>query len=167
MNTFVIRDETEHDQQAIFDLTQAAFATVEQSAGTEGYIVNALRRDGDLKISLVLEANGELLGHVAFSPAQLGEGAWYALGPISVAPEHQRKGVGSKLVNAGLEALRAQGAAGCVLVGDPNYYSRFGFASNAALTYQGLPQQYIQGLGFDGAEAKGEISFAPGFDAKP
>ncbi len=166
MNAAVIRDETERDQQAIFDLTQAAFATVDYASGTEGHIINALRRDGDLTLSLVLECEGALLGHIAFSPAELSEGAWYALGPISVAPDYQRKGVGSKLIKAGLVALRARGADGCVLIGDPNYYGRFGFVSDAGLNNQDVPQQYVQGLRFDGGTAQGEIRFAPGFDAK-
>jgi len=131
-----IRPESPADAPAIFAVTEAAFRTAAHSAGTEQFIVNALRRAGALAISLAAELDGSVIGHVAVSPVTVSDGApgWYGLGPISVLPQHQRSGVGSQLMRAALQALRDRGAAGCLLVGDPGYYRRFGFEAATELT---------------------------------
>ena len=76
---------------------------------------------------LVAELDGVLVGHVALSPVSISDGSvhWFGLGPISVLPVHQRRGVGSALMRAVLAALRQRGAHGCVLLGDPGYYGRW------------------------------------------
>jgi len=161
----MIRPEESGDEQAIHDLTQTAFATMPYSAGSEGAIIDALRKDGDLILSLVAVEGDRIVGHVAFSPVAI-EGVhdgWFGLGPISVAPELQRRGIGRALIAAGLDALRQRGASGCVLVGDPAYYSRSGFACNEALQVGDLDRKYVQFLVFKGPEPRGSLKFAPGF----
>jgi len=100
----LIRDEQNTDIQAIFDLTQKAFNDVEHSSHTEQFIVNALRESKQLTVSLVAETQGKVIGHIAFSPVSISDGTtnWYGLGPISVLPEYQGKGIGSKLMKEGL-----------------------------------------------------------------
>ncbi len=162
-----IRAETPADILAIETLTAAAFATAPHSSGTEQFIVNALRRAGQLSISLVAEENGEIVGHVALSPVTLSSGAehWYGLGPISVAPARQGTGIGSRLMGAALAALRELGAQGCVLLGDPGYYSRFGFVVRPGLVLPGVPAEYFQALSFSGEWPVGDVSYHLAFEA--
>ena len=161
----IIRDETESDFEAISDVTRAAFATLPISRHTEQFIIVALRAAKALTISLVAQIDGRVVGHIAFSPVTIsdGSGNWYGLGPISVLPERQRQGIGKALMREGLSRLKALGAAGCVLVGDPGYYVRFGFQSLPELTHEGVPQEYVLALPFDGNNARGAITFHQGF----
>jgi len=161
----LIRPETPADVPAIFALTEAAFRTAAHSAGTEQFIVNALRRSGALAVSLVAESDGRVIGHVAVSPVTVSDGAagWYGLGPISVSPERQRTGVGSRLMHAALQALRERGAAGCLLVGDPAYYSRFGFGPATGLEYPGVPPEYFMAVSFGAALPQGVATFHAAF----
>lgn len=163
----LIRPETPADVPAIFALTEAAFRTAAHSAGTEQFIVNALRRSGALTVSLVAEADDTVIGHVAVSPVAVSDGAagWYGLGPLSVLPEHQRTGIGSQLMRAALQALRDRGGAGCMLVGDPAYYQRFGFRPEPGLVYQGVPPEYFMVLAFGPGLPRGVVTFHEGFGA--
>lgn len=162
-----IRDEKLSDIQAIFDLTQAAFANAKHSSHTEQFIVNALRHSGQLSLSLVAISNHKLIGHIAFSPVKISDGTkdWYGLGPISVLPEYQGQGVGAKLMHAGLEALKDLDAVGCVLLGDPAYYSKFGFKADARLVLQGVPAEYFQILPFTEHVPSGDVVYADAFNA--
>lgn len=157
----IIRLETTVDHQAIYDLTRDAFAPMSFSDGSEPDIINQLRADGDLTLSLVAEQDG-IIGHAAFSPAKISnaEGAWYGLGPISVRAYMQRQGIGTQLTHAGLDILRKMGAGGCVLTGNPDVYRPMGFENDHALTYSGLNPRYISYYTLDGTVPKGEINFA-------
>ena len=160
-----IRDERPADAAAIHDVTATAFATAPHSDGTEAAIVDRLRAAGALTLSLVAEDGGAIVGHVAFSPIlidRVGE-RWFGLGPVSVAPGRQRQGIGSALIVEGLARLRAEQAKGCVVLGDPVYYRRFGFAPDAALQFPGLPPEYFQCLAFDGARPAGIVSYHAAF----
>jgi len=108
----------------------------------------------------------EIIGHVAFSPARAGSDGegWFWLGAISVRPDRQRGGIGSALVIEGLSILRARGAEGCVLIGEPAYYGRFGFVSDGSLSYREVPAAYVQALASGEARAAGELVFAPAFE---
>ncbi len=125
----VIRHETSADVSAIAEVTVAAFKTLVISNHTEQFIIAALRLANALTVSLVAELNGRVVGHVAFSPVTISDGAqnWYGLGPVSVLPEYQRQGIGIALIQNGLSILKGLNAQGCCLVGDPEYYKRFGF----------------------------------------
>mgnify|MGYP003801823363 CR=1 FL=1 len=164
---FVVRDETHGDVGAIAEVTIAAFRTLAISNHTEQFIVAALRASNDLAVSLVAERNGQVIGHIAFSPVTLSDGTsnWYGLGPVSVLPEHQRKGVGKALINAGLSRLKALRARGCCLVGHPGYYTKFGFANAPGLVLEGVPPRFFFALSFDGPVPQGTVAFNKGFMA--
>ena len=161
----IIRNETEADINVISDVTRAAFENHPISKHTEQFIITALRAANALTISLVAEVDGQVVGHIAFSPVAISDGSqnWYGLGPISVLPEYQRQGIGRSLMREGLSRLKARGAEGCVLVGDPGYYERFGFKSLPELTHEGVPQENVLVLPFDGNEARGVVAFHRGF----
>lgn len=126
-----------------------------------------MREAGALAISLVASEKGVIIGHVAFSPVTIGceDQRWYGLGPVSVWPDRQRKGIGQALIRAGLEQLRRLPAAGVVLIGDPGYYRRFGFANDPALRYGKVPPEYVQRMAFAEAVPRGEIAFHAAFGA--
>lgn len=159
----LIRPETPADIDGIRDLTAAAFAPMRFSDGTEPIVIDRLRADVDLHLSLVARDGAALIGHAAFSPVMLPmKGRWFALGPISVAPARQRQGIGTALIETGLARLRDDGAAGCVLTGDPTYYARFGFRNDLGLSAGGTPARNVMGLSFKSPPPTGEIVFAPG-----
>ena len=162
-----LRPERNGDAAAIRAIVTAAFLGAEHSSGTEGAIVDALRASDMLTVSLVADEDGEIVGHVAFSPITI-DGAdlnWFGLGPVAVSPDHQRRGIGARLIEAGLAQLREAGAQGCVVLGDPGYYARFGFASAPTLTYPGVPAEYFQRLAFAGAGPTGTVAYSACFDA--
>lgn len=162
-----IRSEQIEEIDTITRLTTAAFENEEHSSHTEQFIVNALRRSQQLTVSLVAEENHDIIGHVAISPVTLssGENGWYGLGPISVWPHKQGQGVGSALMKAALHELRQLGAAGCVVLGDPGYYGRFGFKTYPGLTLPGIPQEYFQALPFTGEVPMGAVQYHSAFEA--
>jgi len=144
-----------------------AFETAPFSSGAEPRIVEALRQAGALAVSLVATSDdGSILGHVAFSPVRIDHaaGRWYGLGPVSVAPEMQRRGIGRALIREGLARLAALDAEGCVVLGDPGYYGRFGFVSDSALTYGGEASPYFQRLVLTGEPPRGNVSYHEAFD---
>lgn len=164
--TYSIRNETAADHAAIHALTAAAFEHAPHSSGTEPYIVDALRAAGELVVSLVAEQAGRVVGHVALSPVTVSDGSagWFGLGPISVAPDQQGRGIGAALMHAALDALRAQDAHGCVLLGDPAYYGRFGFRAEPALVLPGVPAEYFQALCLRPPLAQGEVRYSSAFE---
>ena len=163
-----IREEQPADFPLIHRLTEIAFEPMAFSDGSEPGIIDRLRADGDLKLSLVAEDESEsvdVVGHVAFSAVVIGEltKGWYGLGPVTVHPDHQRKGIGGILIKHGLQMLREFNAEGCALIGDPNYYSRFGFVSDGNVQYEDLPDKYVQWMSFGNAKPNGEIVYPPAF----
>ena len=164
----IIRKESVADIEAISQVTIAAFKTLAISNHTEQFIINALRAAGALTISLVAEIDGRIVGHIAFSPITISDGAkdWYGLGPVSVLPEHQKQGIGKALINSGLSLLREMGGQGCALVGDPNYYKRFGFRNYPELIHEGIPQEVFLALPFTEKVPQGIVAFHEGFLAK-
>ncbi|MEM5432493.1 N-acetyltransferase [Cupriavidus oxalaticus] len=162
-----IRNEQTVDVDAIARLTEAAFRSEPHSSHTEQFIVDALRRDGQLTVSLVAAEGGAVVGHVAISPVAISSGAtaWYGLGPISVLPERQGQGIGTSLMKAALGELQRLGGAGCVVLGNPAYYGRFGFRAHACLVLPGVPPEYFQAVAFGGEIPVGEVRYQPAFDA--
>lgn len=165
----IIRDEREGDAGAIRAVTLAAFAGMPYSEQTEAAIVDALRAAGALAVSLVAVEDGEIAGHVAFSPIAI-DGApapgWFGAGPLSVRSDRQRRGIGTALMRAGLARLGDAGAKGCVLVGDPAYYRRFGFRASSSLRYPDLPAEYFQVLALTPETPSGTVAFHPAFAAR-
>ncbi len=160
-----IRPEQPADAAAIRRVTAEAFRDIPYSDQTEPDIVEALRAAGALSVSLVAIESGEIVGRVAFSPVAIttSEGDWYGLGPVSVRPNRQRRGIGQALVRAGPGDLKTLHAAGCVVLGDPAYYGRFGFEPDPALAYQGATSPYLQRLVFHGPPPGGEVRYHSGF----
>jgi len=161
----LIRAEQERDRDAIAEVTARAFAGVEHSDGSEPAIVAALRAAGALSVSLVAVDRDEVIGHLALSPVGIGgeDRGWFGLGPVSVRPDCQGAGVGSALIRRGLDLLRKQGAAGCVVLGHPAYYRRFGFETDSALRYEGAPPEYFMRITFGGSAPAGRVEYHPGF----
>lgn len=161
-----IRDEADGDAAAIAALTNRAFAAVEHGHGTEGAIVDGLRAAGALTVSLVATDGARITGHIAISPVLIDgrDCGWFGIGPLSVDPDIQQAGIGKALVGTALERLRAMGAAGCVVLGQPGYYGRFGFVSDPQLRYRGEASPYLQQLPFGIATAQGEAVYHPAFD---
>lgn len=169
MSETIIRDEREGDAGAIRTVTLAAFAGMPYSEQTEAAIVDALRAANALALSLVAVEDGEIVGHVAFSPVTV-DGAsapgWFGVGPVSVRPDRQKSGIGTALMRAALARLEAAGAKGCVLVGDPAYYRRFGFIASTSLSYPDLPAEYFQVLALAPDAPSGTVAFHPAFAAR-
>lgn len=161
----IIRDETPADFDVIRAITTYAFAAVRHGSGTEAQIIDDLRATGGLTLSLVAIEDGDVVGHVAFSPATIaGElKGLYGLGPLSVRPDRQRRGVGGALVKAGLERLRGLRSSGCIVFGSPKYYGRFGFKIDSDRCPAGLPSQFFQTLAFGVSMPDGEIRYHPAF----
>jgi len=160
-----IRLERPGDEAEIAEVTTTAFAKAQHSSGTEAAIVSSLREAGALSLSLVAVEGGVVIGHVAFSPIEIAEamGAWYGLGPVSVSPPRQRRGIGGALIEEGLAQLRASGAAGVVVLGDAAFYHRFGFASDGGLHFGDIPPDYLQSLAFKAVTPRGEVRYHPAF----
>lgn len=162
----LIRSEQAGDIEAITQVTYDAFLGKFSDHPTEHLIVNALREADMLTLSLVAEIDGNVVGHVAFSPVTINETFmdWYGLGPISVAPAFQKQGIGSKMIVDGLAKLRDLGAKGCVLEGSPAYYSRFGFKPKAGLTYHAAPAlEFFMALPFYDDIPTGQVEFHKAF----
>jgi putative acetyltransferase len=163
----LIREERPEDIEAISEVTIAAFKTLPISQHTEQFIIKALRAAGALTLSLVAEIDGRIVGHIAFSAITISDGSpgWYGLGPVSVSPDLHRQGIGTALIKGGLSRLRALGAKGCALVGDPDYYRRFGFRNYPQMIHEGIPQEVFLALSFTEKFPEGIVGFHRGFKA--
>lgn len=147
-----IRPERPQDQNQIDTLLQVAF-----NGPDEARLVRMLRDQDDLSLSLLAEANGTILGHLALSPITGDISAW-ALAPVAVHPKAQRMGIGAALMR---EAIAWAGETPIVVLGDPAYYGRFGFQpADLGSPYAG---PYLQVLGE--IPAKSSIHHAPAFAA--
>lgn len=164
----IIRPERAADIDAISSLTKEAFANCPHGNHTEQFIITALRKANALTISLVAQAETAVVGHIAFSPVAIADGSpgWFGLGPISVLPELQKQGIGKSLIRAGLSRLKSLGAQGCVLVGEPAYYQRFGFKNFPSLGVDGVPPEYVLALSFTENQPRGTVAFHEGFTAQ-
>lgn len=163
-----IRKEQPQDILGIHQTTVAAFLEAVHSDHTEQFIVNALRESGALSVSLVAIDNEEIVGHVTLSRVSISDGTneWYGLGPISVLPCKQGNGIGTKLIEAAKEELHKIAAGGCVLLGDPDYYCRFGFKPLQGLVLPSVPAEYFQALYFQGSLPQGSVTYHSAFFAK-
>ncbi len=161
-----IRPETDADAASIEAVTEAAFLNAEHTSHTEQFIVAGLRRAGVLTLSMVAKKEGVMVGHVAVSPVTLSDGTmgWYGLGPVSVLPVFQRQGIGSVLIREVLGSLRQMGANGCVVLGDPRYYERFGFKAVPELVLPGVPPECFMAQAFGAEMPQGSVAYHAAFE---
>ncbi|NNC60410.1 MAG: N-acetyltransferase [Erythrobacter sp.] len=162
-----IRPEQPGDEPAIRALVDAAFHQAAWADGNEGELVERLRSDGDLALSLVaVNADKAIIGHIAFSPITIenAHGEWYQLAPVSVIPSGQNSGIGTRLIEAGKTALEDRGGSGIALVGSPEYYSRFGFTGDHQLELSEELDPFLQILILDGSMPSGKLTLATAFD---
>ena len=158
-----IREEGPDDVDAIHALVRKAFSGYPGEGKLESRTVDTLRADHALAVSLVADIDGRIAGHVAFSPARPSRDGdrWYVLGPIAVDPADQGHGIGAALVRAGLRILEEREANGCVVLGDPAYYARFGFRPDPLLTLPAAPDAAFQALRFTDAGSAGDEPWRP------
>jgi putative acetyltransferase len=157
----IVEPETPALVSAIRAAHLAAFPTA-----AEADLVERLRRDGDAAIALVARADTDLVGHIILSPMAAPLRA-LGLGPVAVAPEHQGRGVGSALIGAALASARTSGWEAVFVLGDPAYYTRFGFSVSAAegftSPYAG-PYFMVLALDNGGLPVRtGRVDYAPAF----
>lgn len=162
-----IRPEEPADIEAITDVTVAAFLTLPISNNTEQFIIKALREAKALTVSLVAESDGQIIGHIAFSPVSVSDGSsgWFGLGPLSVDPDFHRQGIGKALIKEGINRLKALNAQGCFVVGDPKYYQQSGFVHSPDVSLEGVPPYVFLALAFYDHVPHGSVTFHPGFSA--
>lgn len=162
----LIRNEADGDVAAIRAIVTEAMRMLPQATGTEADIVDALRSDDALLLSLVAEDRGEPVGYLAASMARIGtDGGWGLIGPVAVLPSRHGEGIGSALMVEAVRRLRAT-CKGAALVGDPGYYGRFGFRASPGLGVGDCPPRFVQALPFDGAAPEGELVHHPAFGLK-
>ncbi|MDZ7720350.1 MAG: N-acetyltransferase [Balneolaceae bacterium] len=160
-----IRPEKESDISQIRSVVKSAFENLSYSNQKEHLLVDALRKAGALDLSLLAEINGKIVGHIAFSEITINEEncSWFGLAPVSVHSGYQNKGIGSKLILEGLDKIKKSGAKGCVLLGEPEYYNRFGFQQNEQLMLQGVPPEYFLIKSFTDYIPEGLVEYHPLF----
>jgi predicted N-acetyltransferase YhbS len=148
----IIRRETKEEFPQIYELVKIAFQTAQVTNGKEQDFVDELRSGGNYipELALVAEENGQIIGHIMLTKTFITNGdqqfETLFLGPISVVLEHRKKGVGSSLIKESFKLARTMGHTSVVLVGDPAYYTRFGFrtSSEFGITHlQDIPEQYV------------------------
>nr|ADO29931.1 hypothetical protein PP109 [Penicillium paxilli] len=165
----IIRPETENDEPAIEKVTSTAFMNAEHTDHNEQFIVRGLRDTNHLSISLVAEdkATNTIVGHAAISPVKISTGCanWYGLGPVSILPQYQNNGIGSLLIERALAILQSRRAAGCVVLGNPKYYTRFGFKATRSLQLPGVPPECFMALTWHEQTPTGTVSYHKAFEA--
>ena len=148
-----IREELTTDTGAIREVNRQAFGQ-----GQEGHIVDALRSNGAALLSLVAVVDGQIVGHIMYSPATIDHVTGAGLAPMAVLPEYQRQGIGSQLVETGNQKLKDSGCPFIVVLGHADYYPRFGFqpASNFGLHCQWpVPDNVFMALILDTGKMQG------------
>ena len=156
----IVREEAASDRGAIHALIAEAFGR-----DAEAGLVDVLRRDGDLVVSLVAETGGVVVGHIALSRLRSPERA-LALAPLAVALARRRRGVGAALVHNAIDRARRAGESILFVLGDPAYYTRFGFSAAAAAPYPcAYAGPHFMALQLDDSPAAvAAVAYPPAFD---
>jgi putative acetyltransferase len=145
----LIRHESTTDVGAIRSLNYSAFKDHPHhepgAEPTEHLIVDRLREESALTLSLVAEEGDQVVGYIAISPVTIGgkDNAWFGLGPVAVLPSSQNQGVGSLLIRTAIKEMEKRNASGIVVMGDPKYYTRFGFSHFDVIRFPGIPSEYF------------------------
>ena len=159
----VIREAEAKDHEAIAMLVEAAFGQRDEAG-----LVDKLRHDGDVVLELVATNEGELVGHIVFSRLVVEEGASrfdaVALAPVAVVPDRQGSGIGKSLIENGHHILEERGERLSIVLGDPAYYGRFGYARDRASGFDSDYQcEALQALAWGEAPATGRLSYPAAF----
>ncbi|MCL1137893.1 GNAT family N-acetyltransferase [Shewanella pneumatophori] len=164
-----IRTETSNDIDSIATLTYQAFENHPHhepgAKPTEHLIVERLRNQQALSLSLVAEDESGIIGHIALSPVMINgeQSNWFGLGPVSVKPTRQNEGIGKQLINQAMAMMLEQNADGVVLLGEPEYYGRFGFNVDSKLTLADVPAEYFLVKRLTDNTDCGQVTYHPGF----
>jgi putative acetyltransferase len=158
-----LRLESPRDAPFIRELLQASFP-----GHDEADLVDKLRRDGDIVLSLVAEADGLLIGHVLFSrvivSGEAGSQQAVALAPLAVLTEHRQRGIGTGLVREAHGRVAAMGETLSIVVGEPGYYSRFGYSNQRAARFESEYQSpYLMAVSFGAAPCEGRLVYPRAF----
>ncbi|MBC8280380.1 MAG: N-acetyltransferase [Chloroflexi bacterium] len=156
-----IRPEIPADYAEIRSLLLASFPTAD-----EADLVEQLRTDGDVEISLVAIEGDQVIGHVVFSVMSAPFRA-LGLAPVAVLADHRRKGVAERLINTGIEQAKNDGWEGMFVLGEPDYYQRFGFRAETAQGFESVyAGPYLMALSLKSEvlpKTSGRIDYAPAF----
>jgi predicted N-acetyltransferase YhbS len=165
MAKMIIRSEKPSDIEAIAEVTKAAFEDHSLCLQTEHFIIDDLRAADALTISIVIEIDGRIVGHIAFSPVTISDGTtnWHGLGPVSVLPEYQGRRIGTALVSRGIAMLMSMRSKGIVLAGLPTYFNRFGFSAHSQLILEGTPPEIFLAKSLVGRVPSGKVEFHQAF----
>ena len=168
-----IRKEIEADIPEIRDVVYRSFLGGDSnglkkanSLPTEHLIVDKLRKANALSLSLVALMGDTIVGYLAFSKVYMTETFcnWYQLGPLCILPEYRGIGIGTSLCKAGIAGIKAMGADGLVVLGNPDFYSRFGFQKNPKVVFgKGYPDNFLS-LSFNSVIPTGSVTFEKAFD---
>ena len=130
-HSLIVRSENPEEHGQIRVVNEAAFGQPD-----EADLIDSLRTEGVVLVSLVAELDKRIVGHILFSRMSIETTSRsvsaVALAPMAVLPELQRRGIGERLIRYGLDSLRSRGEQVVIVVGHPNYYPRFGFSSEKA-----------------------------------
>lgn len=159
----IMRLEEPRDASQIRDLLETSFPGY-----GEAVLVDRLRSDGDIDLSLVAEDQGVVIGYIAFSRLMVvgGDKPFHAqaLAPLAVYPEYQQQGVATRLVREGHACIAAMGATLSVVLGEPSYYGRFGYSHKRAAHFECEYQSpYLMALSFGAAPWEGELVYPQAF----
>lgn len=165
-----IRQERQKDYQQIRDLVREAFAHAEHSDGDEHNLIERIRLSPDYipELSLVAESDDIILGHIMFTRVFVGQTEAIALAPLSVRTDWQRKGIGKLLVAAGHRQARKMGYFCSMVLGNPDYYSKFGYekaSSYGIIAPFDVPDEYymVCDLGNTGDIPQGNVKYSDAF----
>ncbi len=159
-----LREEEDGDQGQVRGLIEASFP------GTgEALLVDRLRSDGDIVLSLVAEDSGVVVGYVSFSRLTVVDGAApfraVALAPLAVYPEYQQQGIATRLIREAHACLAALGETLSVVLGEPGYYGRFGYHHRRAAGFESDYQSpYLMALSFGSAPSGGRLVYPAAFN---
>lgn len=151
-DNIIIRRETPADYAAVENLTREAFWNVYRPGCNEHYVVHVLRHDPDFvpELDLVMERDGQLVGHVLYMRSRIvtdggRELPMMTFGPISIRPDLQRQGLGKRLLDDSMERARELGAGALCIEGNIAFYGKSGFvvAGTRGIRYHGEPEQAI------------------------